>query len=82
MSSSVFMRQIINMVDVESKLNALKTACVSRLSDSSISKMIAICRIYLKEIGINLQQVILMNFQHEKEFTEIKSIPHLIGNVY
>ncbi len=48
---------------------------VSRISDSSNSKMSAIFRIYLKEIGINLQQVLLMNFQHEKEFTEIKCIP-------
>ncbi len=65
----------INMVDVESKIKALKAASVSRISDSSNSKMSAIFRIYLKEIGINLQQVLLMNFQHEKEFTEIKRIP-------
>ncbi len=63
------------MVDVESKIKALKAAWVSRISDSSNSRMSAIFRIYLREIGINLQQVLLMNFQHEKEFTEIKSIP-------
>ncbi len=55
----------INMVDVESKIKALKAAWVSRISDSSNSKMNAKFRIYLKEIGINLQQVLLMNFQHE-----------------
>ncbi len=65
----------INVVDVESKIKALKEAWVSRISDSSNSKMTAIFTIYLKEIGINLQQVLLMNFQHEKEFTEIKNIP-------
>ncbi len=45
----------INMVDVESKIKAVKAAWVSRISDSSNSKMSAIFRIYLKEIGINLQ---------------------------
>ncbi len=62
------------MVDVQSKIKALKAAKVSRISDSSNSKMSAIFSIYLKEIGINLQQVVFMNFQHEKEFSDIKSI--------
>ncbi len=65
----------INMVDVECKIKAHKAAWVSRISDSSNSKMSAIFRMHLKEIGIHLQQVLLMNFQHEKEFTQIKSIP-------
>ncbi len=36
------------MVDVESKIKALRAAGVSRISDSSNSKMSAIFRIYLK----------------------------------
>ncbi len=57
------------MVDVESKIKALKAAWGSRILDSSNSKMCAMFRMYLKSIGINLQQVLLMNFQHEKVFS-------------
>ena len=64
----------INIVDVDSKIASLKSAWVSRIAANSGERWTGIFRKQLRDIGFDINHILLMDFKGEKDFPVITNI--------
>ena len=72
----------IKMIDLDCKIKSLKAAWVTRIQTNKNAKWLKFCHHFLKEIGLNIDILFLMNFRDIKEFPEFAEMPPFYCNIF
>ena len=70
----------LKIVDLESKINAIKTSFIPKFfENNSLSQIL---KHYLSELGFDLQNLLKMNFKSAKSFEIIQKLPYFYQEIF